>query len=48
MAQGSNNSPMIISTGDGGGETIFLPGPSESQVLNSLFKTMLLTNLSST
>lgn len=48
MAQGSNNSPMIISTGAGGGETIFLPGPSESQVLNSLFKTMLLTNLSST
>ena len=47
---GSQQKPMVISAGggSGGGETIVLPGSSSSQVLNSLFKTMLLTNLSGT
>lgn len=47
---GGQQKPMVISAGggSGGGETIVLPGPSSSQVLNSLFKTMLLTNLSGT
>lgn len=47
---GGQQKPMVISTGggSGGGQTIVLPGPSSSQVLNSLFKTMLLTNLSGT
>lgn len=38
--------PVVISTGGGGGGTVVLPGPSEGQVVNSLMKTMLLTNLS--
>lgn len=38
--------PVVISGGSGGGGTVVLPGPSEGQVVNSLMKTMLLTNLS--
>lgn len=38
--------PVVISAGGGGGGTVLLPGPSEGQVVNSLMKTMLLTNLS--
>lgn len=38
--------PVIISGGGGGGGTVVLPGPTEGQVVNSLMKTMLLTNLS--
>ena len=38
--------PVIISGGGGGGGTVILPGPTEGQVVNSLMKTMLLTNLS--
>lgn len=45
---GQQQQPMVISGGGGGGQTVVMPGPTESQVLNSLFKTMLLTNLSST
>jgi hypothetical protein len=46
--QGQQQVPMTISSPGGNGQTILLPGPSSSQVLNSLLKTMLLTNLSST
>lgn len=42
---GSQQRPMVISSGSGGETTIMPPVP-EGQVLNSLFKTMLLTNLS--
>jgi hypothetical protein len=45
---GSQQRPVVISGGGGGGQTIMLPGPSGGQVLNSLLKTMLLTNLSGT
>ena len=45
---GGQQRPIIISGGGGGGQTIMLPGPSGGQVLNSLLKTMLLTNLSGT
>ena len=39
--------PVVISGGGGGGgETVILPGPTVGQVVNSLMKTMLLTNLS--
>lgn len=38
--------PVVISGGGGGGGTVILPGPTEGQVVNSLMKTMLLTNLS--
>jgi len=45
---GSQQRPMVIAgTGGGGGTTIMPPIP-EGQVLNSLFKTILLTNLSGT
>jgi hypothetical protein len=44
---GSQQRPMVISSGGGGGTTIMPPIP-EGQLLNSLFKTILLTNLSST
>ena len=44
---GGSSQPVYIPVGggDGGGTTI-LPGPSEGQVVNSLIKTLLLTNLS--
>jgi hypothetical protein len=42
---GSQQRPMVISSGEGGGTTIMPPVP-QGQVLNSLFNTMLLTNLS--
>jgi murein DD-endopeptidase MepM/ murein hydrolase activator NlpD len=47
---GGQQKPQVISVsgGGGGGQTIMLPGPSGGQVLNSLLKTMLLTNLSGT
>lgn len=44
---GSQQRPVIIAGSSGGGMTIMPPTP-EGQVLNSLFKTILLTNLSST
>jgi murein DD-endopeptidase MepM/ murein hydrolase activator NlpD len=50
-AGGGQQRPQVISVGGGGGgggQTIMLPGPSGGQVLNSLLKTMLLTNLSGT
>lgn len=50
IAVGSNNQqkPVVISGGSGGkqGETVVLPGPSSGEIVNQLFKTMLLTNLS--
>lgn len=43
----SQQRPVVISAGGGGGGgTVILPGPTEGQVVNSLMKTMLLTNLS--
>jgi len=45
---GTKQSPVFIPTGGGGQGTVILPGPSEGQVVNSLMKTMLLTNLSAT
>lgn len=38
--------PMVISSGGGGGGTVIMPPPPQGVLLNSLFKTMLLTNLS--
>ena len=38
--------PVFIPVGGGGGGTVVLPGPSEGQLVNSLIKMMLLTNLS--
>jgi murein DD-endopeptidase MepM/ murein hydrolase activator NlpD len=40
--------PVYIPVGGSGGGTVILPGPTEGQVVNSLMKTMLLTNLSAT
>jgi murein DD-endopeptidase MepM/ murein hydrolase activator NlpD len=52
ISQSSGQSrPIVISGGGGGGggsQTIIMPPPPTGQVLNSLFKTMLLTNLSAT
>lgn len=45
---GSQQRPMVISSGGGGGGTTIMPPVPRGQVLNSLFKTMLLTNLSGT
>ena len=46
---GGGQAPVVISSGGGGGtQTVIIPGPSEGQVLNSLFKRMLLTSLSAT
>jgi len=45
---GSQQRPMVIAGGSGGGGTTILPPTPEGQVLNSLFKTILLTNLSGT
>jgi len=44
---GSQQRPMVVSSGGGGGTTIMPPVP-QSQLLNSYFNTMLLTNLSGT
>lgn len=44
---GQQQRPVYIPVGGGGG-TVVLPGPSEGQLVNSLIKTMLLTNLSGT
>lgn len=43
---GGQQKPIFIPVGGGGGGTVILPGPDEGQVVNSLMKTMLLTNLS--
>jgi len=44
---GQQQKPVFIPVGGGGGGgTVILPGPSEGAILNSLWKTMLLTNLS--
>ena len=44
---GGSSQPVNIPSGGGdGGRTTTLPGPSEGQVVNSLIKTLLLTNLS--
>lgn len=46
---GSQQRPMVIAGGGGGGGgTMIMPPTPEGQVLNSLFKTILLTNLSGT
>ena len=45
---GGGQRPMVINSGGGGGGTIVMPPPNPSVVLNSLFKTALLTTLSST
>jgi murein DD-endopeptidase MepM/ murein hydrolase activator NlpD len=48
-SQGGQQKPVVIPVGGGGsGESaIILPPPSEGQIVNSLMKTFLLTNLSS-
>ena len=43
---GGQQRPMVISSGGGGGGTTIMPPVPQGQVLNSLFKTLLLTNLS--
>jgi murein DD-endopeptidase MepM/ murein hydrolase activator NlpD len=43
---GSQQRPMVVSSGSGGNQTTIMPSIAEGQVLNSLFKAMLLTNLS--
>jgi murein DD-endopeptidase MepM/ murein hydrolase activator NlpD len=43
---GSQQRPMVVSSGGGGGGTTIMPPVPKGQVLNSLFKTLLLTNLS--
>lgn len=45
---GGGQRPVVINSGGGGGGTIVMPPPNPSVVLNSLFKTALLTTLSST
>jgi hypothetical protein len=46
---GGQQRPVYIPVGGGGGGgTMIIPGPTEGQVVNSLMKTMLLTNLSAT
>ena len=46
---GGGQKPVFIPVGGGGGGgTVIMPGPTEGQVVNSLMKTMLLTNLSAT
>lgn len=48
IVQGSGKqTPRVISSPSSGQKTVLMPGPSELQVLNSLYKTMLLTQLSS-
>lgn len=46
MPGNSGNSPVVISGGGGGTQIVKVPGPSTGEVVNSLMKTMLLTNLS--
>ena len=46
MPGDSGNSPVVISAGGGGTQIVKVPGPSSGEVVNSLMKTMLLTNLS--
>lgn len=47
MSSGGSQRPMVISSGSGGGGgTVIMPPPPQGVLLNSLFKTMLLTNLS--
>ena len=47
LVGGQQQKPVFIPVGGGGGGgTVILPGPSEGAILNSLWKTMLLTNLS--
>jgi murein DD-endopeptidase MepM/ murein hydrolase activator NlpD len=43
---GGQRRPQVISVPGARGETIVLPGPTDGQLVNSLFKTMLLTSLS--
>jgi len=43
---GSQQRPMVVSSSGGGGGTTIMPSTSPGQVLNSLMKTVLLTNLS--
>ena len=46
---GGQQKPVFIPVGGGGGGgTVIMPGPTEGQMVNSLMKTMLLTNLSAT
>ena len=46
---GGQQRPVYIPVGGGGGGgTVIMPGPTEGQVVNSLMKIMLLTNLSAT
>ena len=45
---GQQQRPIVISGGGGGSKTVIMPPVPEGHLLNSLFKTMLLTNLSST
>jgi len=48
IVQGNGKqAPRVISSPSSGQKTVLMPGPSELQVLNSLYKTMLLTQLSS-
>ena len=48
-SRGGQQKPIIIPMGGGDqGSAIVLPPPSEGQIVNSLMKTLLLTNLSST
>lgn len=43
---GSSSPPVVISSSGGGAQIIQLPGASSGEVVNSLMKSMLLTNLS--
>jgi murein DD-endopeptidase MepM/ murein hydrolase activator NlpD len=43
---GSGGAPVVMSGGGGGTQIVTVPGPSSGEVVNSLMKTMLLTNLS--
>ena len=46
-SSGGSQRPMVISSGGGGGSTVIMPPTHQGVLLNSLFKSMLLTNLSS-
>jgi hypothetical protein len=48
-SQGGQQKPVVIPVGGGGqGSTIIVPQASEGEIVNSLMKTFLLTNLSAT